>query len=81
MGGRKETVSDEEILRHFMESEDPVLSTTEVADRLGFSNSGAWTRLDNLEDRGLIFNKKVGQTNIWWISSDGVEFAEGSDES
>jgi predicted ArsR family transcriptional regulator len=66
MAGRKETVSDEEILRLFEESSDPFLTTSEVADELGFSNHGARKRLYRLAEEGELEFKRVGNAPAWW---------------
>jgi len=70
-GGRKETVADEEILRVFETSEDPVLFTGEVADEIGFSNQGTLPRLEKLADEGLLATKKSGRIPIWWLTDQG----------
>jgi DNA-binding Lrp family transcriptional regulator len=54
MAGRKETVSDREILQIFEDATDPFLSTSEVADGLDFSNEGARKRLYSLAEEGLL---------------------------
>lgn len=75
-GGREETVNDSEILQLFLETDDPVLFTGEVADEIGFSNQGALPRLHDLEDRGLLNSKDGGRSIVWWITEDGKEFLE-----
>jgi predicted ArsR family transcriptional regulator len=39
--------------------------TQEIADAVGISRQGATYRLDNLEERGVIWCKKVGPTRVW----------------
>jgi predicted transcriptional regulator len=79
MAGRKPTVSDSEILSIFRESSDPALSTGEIADDLGMSQQGAYSRLSDLVDEGLIETKKFGQGRGWWLTEDGVERLESFD--
>jgi predicted ArsR family transcriptional regulator len=79
MAGRKETVSDAEILRFFEESSDPFLTTVEVAEFLGFSNEGARKRLYDLADEGLIDFKRVGRSPAWWITNSGRELIDAQD--
>jgi len=67
MAGRKETVSDEEILQLFEEASDPVLTTSEVADYLDFSKEGARKRLYNLADDGKLDYKKAGRNPVFWL--------------
>lgn len=74
-GGRKETVSDQEILQIFVESDDPFLSTSEVADHLGFSNPGTLDRLEQLFKSDYLQRKKVGNSYAWWLTEPGREFA------
>lgn len=71
MAGRKETVSDAEILALFSESSDPFLSTSEIANDLDFSNEGARKRLYNLSEDGLLDFKRVGRSPAWWLTSEG----------
>jgi Mn-dependent DtxR family transcriptional regulator len=78
-GGRREVVDDAEILRLFIQSDDPILFTGEVADFLGFSNQGTIKRLNDLHERGLLASKKSGHVPAWWITPAGREFVEESD--
>ena len=77
MAGREQTVSDEEILRFFTESEDPFLTTGEVAEFLDFSNQGTLKRLYRLEDAELIDSKRAGKVPGWWITEKGRRFLQG----
>ncbi|MFC7205273.1 winged helix-turn-helix domain-containing protein [Haloferax namakaokahaiae] len=67
MAGRKPTVSDEEIISIFKSHEDPFLSTSEVAEELGFSQQGTLKRLQSLEKDGVLQKKKAGGSLIWWL--------------
>ena len=71
MAGRKETVSDDEILQIFVESPDPFLVTSEIADQLGFSNTGARKRLYNLAEQDYLDYKKAGNSPAWWLTDAG----------
>lgn len=73
MAGRKPTVTDREILEVFREVSDPALSTTEVADELGFSQPGTLKRLRSLEEEHLLGRKKIGNSNAWWLTDEGQE--------
>lgn len=75
-GGRRETIEDQEILKIFQGSDDPVLFTSEVADKIEFSNQGTLPRLKDLEDRGYLDSKSKGHSLVWWITESGVEFLE-----
>jgi len=71
MSGRKRTVSDEEILEILLGSDDPFLTTTEVAEVLDFSQPGALKRLRQLEEEEYVGTKKAGNSNTWWITEEG----------
>ncbi|MFC4407974.1 hypothetical protein [Haloarchaeobius iranensis] len=73
MAGRKETVSDSEILNFFAESDDPVLTTSEVADAFDFSNEGMRKRLYSLVDESALDYKKAGRSPVWWLTEAGRE--------
>ncbi|WP_240471241.1 hypothetical protein [Halorubrum tropicale] len=73
-------MEDREILQIFLDSEDPVLFTGEVADEIGFSNQGTLPRLHALADRDLLESKDGGRTIVWWITNDGREFIKNSAE-
>jgi predicted ArsR family transcriptional regulator len=75
-GGRKETVSDDEILRLFVETPDPILSTAEVADELDFSKTGARDRLYQLVEEGLLEYKRVGNSPAFWLTTKGENLLE-----
>lgn len=79
MAGRKETVSDREILQIFEDTTDPFLSTSEVAEELDFSNEGARKRLYSLAENGFLNFKKVGNSPAWWISEAGYEFLDDTE--
>lgn len=78
-GGREQTVSDKEILQFFIDSDDPVLFTGEVADFLDFSLGGARDRLKDLSSRDLLDMKKGGRVPVWWITDEGRSFVASSD--
>lgn len=71
MSGRQPTVEDKEILEVIMHHPDPVLSTSEVASDIDIGRQGTWSRLSDLEDRGLVTSKKIGRSTAWWITEDG----------
>jgi DNA-binding IclR family transcriptional regulator len=70
--GPKPSVTDEELLRLFHESTDPVLSTAEVAEQVTLARRSVYDRLKSLRDEGRLEGKKVGgRTTVWWVSGDG----------
>lgn len=72
-GGRKPTISNEEILEVFLNHRDPVLSTAEVAEIVDFSQAGILSRLRSLEKKGWLASKKIGNSNAWWLTESGKE--------
>ncbi|ATW88787.1 hypothetical protein halTADL_2039 [Halohasta litchfieldiae] len=65
--GRPPEVTDEEILDTFKDSNDPILTASEVANQLTVGRRGILTRLENLEQRGYLRSKKVGgRSTAWW---------------
>lgn len=71
MTGRKPEIDDRDILQEFVHSDDPVLSSPEIAEEFGFTSGGMYKRLQDLESRGLVNSKKIGQGRAWWITSEG----------
>ena len=80
MAGRKETVSDKEILRFFEQSPDHFLTTNEVAEYLDFSKQGTRKRLYALADEELLDFKKVGRNPAWWLTDEGRDFLSDENE-
>ena len=78
-GGREETVEDREILQIFLETDEPVLFTGEVADEIGFSNQGTLPRLHSLADQGLLDSKDGGRSIVWWLTDEGQELLAASE--
>ena len=62
-------VTDEEILSLFRESQDPVLSTAEVAEQVPLKRRATYNRLRSLADEGRLENKQIGGRNtVWWLA-------------
>lgn len=65
--GRPPDVTNDEILGVFERASEPVLTASEVADRLSVGRRGILTRLEVLEEDGLLRSKKVGARSVvWW---------------
>lgn len=73
-GGRNPVITDKQILRHFVKSNDPVTTAPELAEKLPISKTGVYKRLRNLDEKGLINSKKIGRGKAWWITEDGEDF-------
>lgn len=79
--GRKPTVSDTEILQHFALSPDPVFLASELADEFGMSRQGILSRLDDLDERGLLASKYAGGRRMFWITVAGKRYISSSTSS
>lgn len=79
--GRKPRVSDEQILELFQETNDPVLSTSEVADELPIGRRGTLKRLQSLVEDGQLESKSIGGRNtVWWLSENDISGKGVSEE-
>jgi hypothetical protein len=62
-------ISDEEILAVFRDTEDPVLSTAEVTERIPLKRRATYNRLRSLADEGRLKSKQIGGRNtVWWVA-------------
>ena len=67
--GRKPRVTDGEILGVLRRTDDPVLSTAEVADALPIKRRATLTRLRRLAESGDVSGKQTGGRNtVWWLA-------------
>lgn len=66
--GPDPTVSDEQILELFRDSDDPVLTASEIADQVDLTRRNVLNRLKDLETEGALRSKKVGgRSTVWWL--------------
>jgi len=64
--------SDLRYLGAVAESPDPIVTSTEVADKVGVTQQGAYEKLSDMQDRNLIRSKKVGaHARVWWLTIQG----------
>jgi DNA-binding IscR family transcriptional regulator len=70
MGGRPPETTDGEYLLFIAGADAPFVFTSEAADRFGVSQQGAYNRLADLRDRGLL-QSKTGQETAWWLTERG----------
>jgi len=62
-------VSADEIIDLFRDSNDPVLSTAEVAELIPLKRRATYNRLRSLADEGRLENKQIGGRNtVWWLA-------------
>lgn len=72
--GPSPEVSREEIIRAINDARPPALGTSDVADRIGISRQATDKHLWRMQDDGLVHTDNLGQTRIWWVSTDGRDF-------
>ena len=63
----RDNMPDPELMNVFQSAEDPILTATEVAERIGVTRQYAHQRLQDLHDAGVVTRKKVGsRAVVWW---------------
>ena len=67
---------DENILGVFEASDDPVLTTSEVAEELPIGKRATLNRLEDLVDRDELDSKDVGVGRVWWRAAPEPEEPE-----
>jgi len=76
--GRPKDVSDEEILKQIKLARGPVVTATELADRVDISGSAANKRLKKLVEKDLVRKREVGaRAVVYWLTEDGADRAAG----
>lgn len=71
MGGRPPETTDIEILEVFIQSDDLVLSTREVSEKIAYSQPGTYKRLRTLEEKDWLGSKMLGDVRAWWLTDKG----------
>jgi len=70
--GRQKRVDDDEILRAIAISPDPIVTASELSERLDYSDDGIRNRLSDLEEGELVMSRDVGaRAKVWWITTQG----------
>lgn len=72
------SVDDETILDVLRNSDDPRLTTTEVAERLPITRGTTRTRLQALADEGRLTREREGRDVVWWLPERVDEVSEAS---
>jgi len=71
-GGRyTEAVTLEETVKVFESVKGPVVTSSDVADRLDCSRETARRKLRTLEERGRVASRKTAGRVVWWLVDDG----------
>jgi len=64
-----EKVTEQDILKVFDATDDPFLTTTEIAERLPVSRQAIHHRLTQMREKGLVDKKKTGARGAgWWAT-------------
>ncbi|MFC7323090.1 hypothetical protein ACFQMF_00700 [Halorubrum rutilum] len=67
--GPTSRVSGDEIIKLFRDTDDPVLSTAEVAEQVPLKRRATYNRLRSLADEGRLESKQIGGRNmVWWLA-------------
>lgn len=74
--GRPRATTDQQIVDVIETADDPVLTTSEIAQDLPIGERGLRDRLKNLAEQNEIVTKKVGRSRIWY-SVDVLKYREG----
>ena len=64
---RSKEVPDERIIGVLEESDDPVMTTTEISKRLSLTRQGVANRLEELVAEGRIHRKKPNRDVFYWL--------------
>lgn len=63
-------VTDEEILATMREIPEPIVTASELADRLPIGRRAVRERLSNLTEEGVVERKQVGaRAVVWWCTA------------
>lgn len=73
-------MSDQEILAVFRESQDPVMSSGEVAEQIPISKRGTRNRLDKLVEEGQLQRKQISKPYVYWIPVPEFEDLDNIDQ-
>jgi len=75
--GRQPETTDVEILEAIALHPDPIVTSSEIAERVGMTNAGVNNRLPALVDDDLVVRKEVGaHAIVYWLTRTGREKLE-----
>ena len=63
-----EAVTLDDVLGIFERVEGPVVTSGDVADRLGCTTQTARRKLKQLRDEGQVGSRLAGRTTVWWLT-------------
>ena len=76
MGGRPPETTDGEYLLFIAKADAPLVFTSAAAAEFDVSQQGAFSRLADLRDHGLL-DSKTGQETAWWLTDRGAGQTDG----
>lgn len=71
MPGPQPSDSTEKILRLVQAQEGGFATPPEIAPKMSVGEKQTRNRLDDLTNNGLLNRRKVGSTNVYWLSDEG----------
>lgn len=67
-------------IREIAAAPDPVVTSTELGDRLDVTQQSAHSKLQSLEEKGFVRKRKVGsKAVVWWLTTDGRDVYKNSE--
>jgi len=72
MGDDRSKVSEREFLSEIVQHPDPIVTATELSDRLPITPQAVNGRLNRLEQDGYVNSKEAGSAaRVWWLTQTG----------
>ena len=72
MAGQTPKISNTQLLREVYLSPDPIVTATEIAERLDYSRQAINYRFTRLAEEGLLHRREVGaRATVYWLSDAG----------
>ena len=65
--GRKESVSEEDIVDVARQIDDPAFGNVEVAEKLPIGAERTRAKLNKLVDTDILGCKRIGNANVYWF--------------
>lgn len=80
MGRSGNVVSDEEILEVLENSDELILKTSEISEKIALDQQRTGQRLQHLMDEGRVFGKQIGRGYVWWHPETEGRFRKSAEE-
>lgn len=71
----------ENVLAYLKETQDPAVSSTEVADQFDITQQAAYEKLQKMYENGKIGKKKIGARAVVWYLNRDYSLAEVKSET